>query len=62
MGYIGIRVYIGVMAVGFMGGFPKRFPKIGLPSWGVPITRIVKFWGPYWGSLNWGNYHTGVGV
>ena len=26
---------------------------------GVPIIRIIVFWGLYWGSLMLGNYHLG---
>ena len=29
----------------------------GFPFWGVPIIRIVVFWGLYWGPLILGNYH-----
>ena len=31
------------------------FPKFGVP-FGVPVTRIIVFWGPYWGPLDLGNY------
>ena len=25
------------------------FPKTGVPFWGVPIIRMIVFWGLYWG-------------
>ena len=34
-----------------------RFPKLGVLFWGVPILRIIVFWGLYWGPLILGNYH-----
>ena len=27
---------------------------------GVPIIRIIVFWGLYWGALILGNYHIGI--
>ena len=33
------------------------FPKIGGTFLGVPIIRIIVFWGLYWGPLILGNYH-----
>ena len=35
------------------------FPKIRGTFLGVPIIRIIVFWGLYWGSLILGNYHVG---
>ena len=32
-------------------------PKIRGTFLGVPIARIIIFWGLCWGSLVWGNYH-----
>ena len=32
------------------------FPKIRDAFLGVPIKRIIIFWGLYWGLLIWGNY------
>ena len=36
------------------------FPKIRGTSLGVPIIRIILFWGLYWGPLILGNYHMGL--
>ena len=33
------------------------FPKLGVPSLGVPIIKIIVYWGLYWGPLILGNYH-----
>ena len=33
------------------------FPKIRGTILGVPIIRIIVFWGLYWGPLVLGNYH-----
>ena len=33
------------------------FPKIRGTFVGVPIIRIIVFWGLYWGPLILGNYH-----
>ena len=33
------------------------FPKLGVPLSGVPIIRIIVFWGLYWGTPILGNYH-----
>ena len=33
-----------------------EFPKIRGPFLGVPIIRIIVFWGLYWGPLILGNY------
>ena len=34
------------------------FPKLRVPFLGVPIIRTIVFWGPYWGSIVLGNYHS----
>ena len=34
-----------------------EFPKIRGTIWGVPILRIIVFWGLHWGPLILGNYH-----
>ena len=34
-----------------------EFPKIRGTLLGVPILRIIVFWGLYWGPLILGNYH-----
>ena len=36
------------------------FPKIRGTILGVPIMRIIVFWGLYWGPLILGNYHIGL--
>ena len=36
------------------------FPKIRGTFLGVPIVRIIVFWGLYWGPPILGNYHIGV--
>ena len=59
MGYIGIRVYIGVMAAGFME-VSQKVSQNWFSILRVPRTRIITFWGPYSGSLNWGNCHIGI--
>ena len=33
------------------------FLKLGVPFLGVPIRRIIVYWGLYWGPLILGNYH-----
>ena len=33
------------------------FPKNGGTFLGIPIIRIIAFWGLYWGPLILGNYH-----
>ena len=33
------------------------FPKLGSTFLGVPIIRIIIYWGLYWGPLILGNYH-----
>ena len=33
------------------------FPKIRGTFWGVPIIRIILYWGLFWGPLILGNYH-----
>ena len=33
------------------------FPKIRATFLGVPIIRAIVYWGLYWGTLIWGNYH-----
>ena len=38
-----------------------RFLKIRGTLLGVPILRIIVFWGLYWGPLILGNYHLGLG-
>ena len=40
-----------------IGGFPKIMGTI----LGVPIIRIIVFWGLYWGPLILGNYHRPFG-
>ena len=35
------------------------FPKIRGTILGVPIIRIIVFWGLYWGPPILGNYHMG---
>ena len=37
-----------------------EFPKIRGTILGVPIIRTIVFWGLYWGTLIWGNYHVGL--
>ena len=32
-------------------------PKLGNPFWGVPIIRIIVYWGLYWGPLISASYH-----
>ena len=39
-----------------MGGPRWGFPKIRGTLLGVPIIRIIVFWGLYWGPLILGNY------
>ena len=36
------------------------FPKIRGAILGVPIIRIIVYWGPYWGPPILGNYHLGI--
>ena len=38
------------------------FPKIRGTLLGVPVIRIIVFWGLYWGSLILGNYHVRLGL
>ena len=38
------------------------FPKIRATFLGVPIIRIIVYWGLYWGLLILGNYHLRFGV
>ena len=38
----------------------RGLPKIRDTILGVPIIRIIVFWGLYWGSLILGNYHIGL--
>ena len=38
-----------------------RFSKIRGTFLGVPIMRIIVFWGLYWGPLILGNYQIGEG-
>ena len=33
------------------------FPKIRGTLFGVPIIRIIVYWGLQWGPLIWGKYH-----
>ena len=41
-----------------LNGVPTRgFPKIRGTMLGVPIIRIIVYWGLYWGPLILGNYH-----
>ena len=35
----------------------KGFPKVGVPFLGVPVIRILVYWGLCWGPLMLGNYH-----
>ena len=35
------------------------FLQLGIPFWGVPIIRMIVYWGLYWGPLTLGNYHIG---
>ena len=35
-------------------------PKIRCTFLGVPLIKIIVYWGLYWGPLFWGNYHIGV--
>ena len=46
----------------FLGklGIYRGFPKFGVPFLGIPILRIIAFWGLYWGSCILGNYHIGL--
>ena len=47
------------------GTVPNRrwgFPKIRGTILGVPIIRIIVFWGLYWGLLILGNYHISISV
>ena len=37
-----------------------EIPKIRATFLGVPIRRIIVFWGLYWGPLIMGNYHIGI--
>ena len=39
-----------------------RFPKIRGTFSGVPIVRIIVYWGLYWGPLIGGIYHVGLGT
>ena len=34
-----------------------EFPEIRGTFLGVPITRMIIYWGLYWGSLSLGSYH-----
>ena len=36
------------------------FPKIRDTFLGIPIIRTVVFWGLYWGSPIYGNYHVAL--
>ena len=52
-------------AIGFIiwRVYPKNiwgFPKFRGTILGVPIIRIIVFWGLYWGPLILGNYHIGL--
>ena len=38
------------------------FPKIRGTNSGVPIIRIIIYWGLYWGPLILGNYHVYLGL
>ena len=40
-----------------IGSYIWVFPKIRGTFFGVPIIRIIVFWGLYWGLLILGNYH-----
>ena len=37
-----------------------EFPKIRGTILGVPIIRIIVYWGLFWGPLIYGNYHIGI--
>ena len=36
------------------------FPEIRGTLFGVPIIRIIVYWGLYWGPLILGNHHLGM--
>ena len=38
------------------GGGGGGVLKLGAPSLGVPVTRIIIYWGTYWGSPILGSY------
>ena len=40
------------------GGFPKK----GVPFLGVPVVRIIVFWGPYWGPVWQPRDHAGANI
>ena len=49
-----------VFCVSYFGGdsFVYRFlPKFWVPFWGVPLIRIMVFWGLYRGTPVFGDYH-----
>ena len=43
-----------------VGGLTWGFPKIKGTLLGVPVLRIIVFWGLYWGPLILRNYHIAV--
>ena len=53
-GILGFRVQ-GLRFIGFIWGFPK----IRGTLLGIPIIRIIVYWGLYGGPLILGNYHIG---
>ena len=40
----------------------SAFPKTRGPLLGVPIIRVIVFWGLFWGPLILGNYQLGFRV
>ena len=53
------RVYSRVERLGITSGLIWEFPKIRGTFLGVPILRIIVYWGLYWGTLILGKYHLG---
>ena len=53
-------LYTGFIEVikGYLGLRLRGFPKLGV-SWGVPIIRLIRLWGLFWGPPLLGNYHVG---
>ena len=48
------------METGLYRGFCWGVPKISGTLLGVPIIRIMLFWGLYWGPPIQGNFHVGL--
>ena len=46
----------------YRGLWGLGFPKIGGTILGVPIIRIIIYWGLYWGPPIYGNYRLGSEV